>query len=123
MKPVKDVHKPESCYQGYVTSPLAAPITRSPVFCTTFCTPIKERHKPIYTQKIHPLEYGQVVVPEYMSYNVLSPSKEHPICQCNYYGFLGSMESDGMLLLMDRLYTIMVGPVLMSILSVMITQP
>ena len=42
--PVKDVHTPTSCYQGYVSSPPAAPIARSPVFCTTFCTPLKERH-------------------------------------------------------------------------------
>ena len=39
---VKDAHTPASCYQGYVTSPTAVRIARSPVFSTTIYTPIKK---------------------------------------------------------------------------------
>ena len=44
-----------------------------------------------------------------MSSNVLSPSKKYSTCSCNYDRSQGSMESDDMLWLIKRLYTMMVG--------------
>ena len=53
--PVKYAHTPVSCYQGYMSSPLDAPIARSHILCTTVCISIKERHQPVYTKEAHPL--------------------------------------------------------------------
>ena len=112
MTPVEDTRTLASCFHGCVSSPSDLPVDPSTVFCTTFCTPIKETHHPVYKKVTYLLEYGQVVVPEHMSSNVLTPSKEHPTCPCNYDESPGSMESDGMGWLMKRLYTMTEGYVL-----------
>ena len=72
------------------------PVARS----LNFCQPTrdsKSTHKSTYRRAVHPLEQGQIVLPEQMSTNVLEPSTEHQNCPCNYDGSPGSMESNGML--------------------------
>ena len=96
-------------------------------FCQPVGTPVAKvgnvLFKQSYKRAVHPLEEGQIVVPEQMATNVLEPSTKHPACPCNYDGSPGSMESDGMLWLMKRLHTMTSGSVFMSTLSVMMIQP
>ena len=83
--------------------------------CSRFiCQPVnaaKVLFKPTYQRAIHPLENGQNVSQEQMATNVLEPSTNHDCCPCNYDGSPGSMESDGVLWLMKRMYTKMLGTV------------
>ena len=83
--------------------------------CSRFiCQPVKTAKvlfRPTYQRSIHPLEKEQNVSQEQMATNVLEPSINHDCCPCNYDGSPGSMESDGMLLLMKRLHTMMSGSV------------
>ena len=86
------------------------PVARS----LNFCQPTRDTesiHQSTHRRAVHPLEQGQIVSPEQMSTNVLEPSTEHQNCPCNYDGSPGSMESNGMLWLMKRLYKMMSGSV------------
>ena len=114
-------NSPSVCsHKDCVSCPRSPPSVSYPVL---YCTPTKDEvHQPRYTRATHQLEQGQIIGPEHMSTNLLEPSKDHS-CPCNYDGSPGSMESDGMLWLIKRLYTMMEGKTFMSTLSVMMIRP